>query len=95
MTHKASTVITRIYRAGQRFFDHVFRLTASAISIVSLILFFVSAYAHVCGFFGIDEPLGMSPWPLNLGIVLVWIPALFVTFSLMDSGKKSGVTIPH
>lgn len=44
--------------------------------------FFASLIAHVCGYMGIDKPFGISPWPLHVGIFVVFFPAVLASQKL-------------
>ena len=41
--------------------------------------FFASLIAHLAGYMGIEKPFGFDPWPLHLGIFIVWLPAVLVS----------------
>ena len=45
---------------------------------LALVGFIASLGAHLAGYMGIEKPFGFNPWPLHLGIFVVWIPAIFV-----------------
>lgn len=40
--------------------------------------FMASAIAHLFSYMGIDKPFGIDPWPLHIGIFIVWLPAVIV-----------------
>lgn len=49
---------------------------------LALVGFVASLIAHLCGYVGIDKPFGISPWPLHVGIFIVWFPAVLVFHNL-------------
>jgi rRNA maturation protein Nop10 len=51
-------------------------------SLVALIGFIASLIAHLAGYAGIDHPLGLDPWPLHVGIFVVWLPAVLAAQKL-------------
>jgi hypothetical protein len=40
--------------------------------------FIASLIAHIAGYMGIEKPLGFNPWPLHMGIFIVWLPAVLM-----------------
>ena len=45
---------------------------------VALAGFIASLIAHIAGYIGIEKPFGFDPWPLHVGIFIVWLPAVLV-----------------
>lgn len=45
---------------------------------VALTGFIASLVAHIAGYMGIEKPFGFDPWPLHIGIFVVWLPAVLV-----------------
>jgi hypothetical protein len=46
--------------------------------ILALLGFIAAVAAHIAGYLGIDRPFGLNPWPLHVGIFVVWLPAVMV-----------------
>lgn len=40
--------------------------------------FVASLVAHVAGYMGIERPFGFNPWPLHVGLFIVWGPVVMV-----------------
>jgi hypothetical protein len=38
--------------------------------------FVASLIAHIAGYMGVEKPFGFDPWPLHMGIFIVWLPAV-------------------
>ena len=45
---------------------------------LALFGFVLSLVAHLAGYAGIERPFGFDPWPLHIGIFVVWFPAVLV-----------------
>ena len=52
------------------------------IMFLALAGFVASVVTHIAGFAGIDKPFGFNPWPLHIGIFVVWLPAVIVAQTL-------------
>lgn len=55
---------------------------ANVFSLLALLGFIASLVAHLAGYAGIDRPFGMNPWPLHVGIFIVWFPAVLASMQL-------------
>jgi hypothetical protein len=56
-------------------------------ALLALAGFLASLVAHVGGYMGIDQPFGLDPWPLHIGIFVVWIPAMLVSGRLTKNSS--------
>jgi hypothetical protein len=54
------------------------RVLWSIFALISGLGFLASLVAHIAGYLGISEPFGFDPWPLHVGIFIVWLPAVIV-----------------
>lgn len=57
-------------------------------SLIALFGFIVSLIAHLAGYAGIGHPLGLDPWPLHVGIFIVWLPAVLAAQKLSKDFPK-------
>lgn len=55
---------------------------ASVFSILAFIGFSASMAVHLAGYAGIDRLFGVNPWPLHVGIFVVWFPAVLAAMQL-------------
>ena len=55
---------------------------AKMFSLLALAGFFVSLIAHLAGYAGVERPFGINPWPLHVGIFVVWLPAVLAAMRL-------------
>lgn len=55
---------------------------ANIFSLIALAGFIASLLAHIAGYAGIDRPLGLDPWPLHVGIFVVWLPSVLAAQKL-------------
>jgi hypothetical protein len=46
--------------------------------LLALLGFIASLIAHLFGYAGVEKPFGINPWPLHIGIFVVWLPAVIV-----------------
>ncbi|MCG7584857.1 hypothetical protein [Photobacterium sp. OFAV2-7] len=58
---------------------------------ITLVGFFASIIAHVCGFFDIVRPFGLPAWPLHFGIFVVMPPAMVIGSRLSKGFPKQQV----
>lgn len=55
---------------------------ANVFSLLALLGFIASLAAHIAGYAGIERPFGINPWPLHVGIFVVWFPAVLASMKL-------------
>jgi hypothetical protein len=56
--------------------------------VLSLAGLALSLIAHLCGLFGLEQPLGEAAWLLHIGIFVVFIPAILASNWLVRDFKR-------